>query len=102
MPDLRALLVGLGVGVGIAAYTLLWWHWPLAIGAGAGILLGALALTGSISIGHNGADADAAWRAAAPDLAEPRAEPSPAEPSPGALGGLAVAGSRGRDLPSGD
>src|SRR3990172_6407659 len=97
MPDLRALLVGVGVGAGVAAYTLLWWHWPLAIGAGAGILLGALALTGTISVGQNGADADAAWRAAAPALAEP-----PAEPAPGVTNRLPPPAPRGRDVPSGD
>src|SRR3990172_4656109 len=100
MPDLRALLVGVGVGAGVAAYTLLWWHWPLAIGAGAGILLGALALTGSISIGQNGADADAAWRAAPPDLVEPPAEPAPAEPSTAGVGGPTQPTPRVRDLPS--
>jgi hypothetical protein len=96
VPDLRALLVAVGVGSGFAAYTLLWWHWPLAIGAGAGILLGALALTGTISVGHNGADADAAWRAAAPDLVE-----APAEPSPEVTAAQAT-GPRARDIPSGD
>lgn len=98
MPDLRALLVAVGVGSGFAAYTLLWWHWPLAIGAGAGILLGALALTGTISVGQNGADADVAWRTAAPDLMDP-----PAEPTPGVTNRqVPQTTPRERDLPSGD
>ncbi len=96
MPDLRALLVAVGVGVGVAAYTLLWWHWPLAFGVGAGILLGGLALTGTISIGGDAAAADAAWRTAAPDLQDGPANRS----SDVAVGRVGTA--RGRDLPSGD
>lgn len=75
MPDLRALLVALGVGGGIAAYLLLWWHWPLALGAGAGLLLGGLALTGT-SRSMAASEADAAWRAAAPDLQDAPAGPA--------------------------
>jgi hypothetical protein len=100
MPDLRALLVAAGVGAGVAAYTLLWWHWPLAIGIGAGILLGGLTLTGTISIGEDAAVADAAWRAAAPDLQD-----APAEPLRDAAVVSAeapVEAHRARDLPSGD
>ena len=100
MPDLRALLIAIGVGLGIAAYTIMWWHWPFAIGAGAGILLGGLALTGAISVRADGAEADAAWREAAPDLVD-----RPAGPAEGVLPGSPAAprpGSRARDLPSGD
>lgn len=100
MAGLRAILIALGVGAGIAAYATLWWHWPLAIGAGVGILLGGLALTGMVSIGPDSAAADAAWRAAVPDLLEP-----PAEPADAPVGGAAVASpqaARGRDTPSGD
>jgi hypothetical protein len=96
MPDLRALLVAVGVGAGLAAFTLLWWHWPLAIGIGAGILLGGLTLTGTISVGQDAAAADAAWRAAAPDLQDPPAEPL----SDAVVGNTETP--RGRDIPSGD
>ena len=75
MPDLRALLIAIGVGLGIAIYTIVWWHWPFAIGAGAGILLGGLTLTGAVSIRADGAEADAAWREAAPDLVDGPAGP---------------------------
>lgn len=75
MPDLRAIIVALGVGIGIAAYTILLWHWPLALGGGVGIVLGGLTLVGSVSIGSNPADADAAWRAAAPEFIDPPASP---------------------------
>lgn len=73
---MRGLLISIGVGAGIAAFTLLVWRWPLAMGIAAGILMGGLALTGAISIRPDAAAADAAWRAAAPDLGDPPAEPS--------------------------
>ena len=111
MPDLRALVIAAGVGGGVAAYTILWWHWPLAIGIGAAILLGGLALTGTISVRPAGTSADAAWRAAAPDLQEAPAEPSadvpvsrpaPGGPESSAAGPDGAAQGRGHDLPSGD
>jgi hypothetical protein len=110
VPDIRALLIAAGVGGGVAAYTILWWHWPLAIGIGAAILLGGLALTSTISVRPAGTNADAAWRAAAPDLqeilAEPAADVPVPRPAPGAEGATpdpdrATRG-RGHDLPSGD
>ena len=75
MPDLRAIIVALGVGIGIAAYTTLLWHWPLALGGGVGIVLGGLTIVGSVSIGPNPADADAAWHTAAPEFIDPPASP---------------------------
>lgn len=119
MPDPRAILIAAGVGFGIAGFTILWWHWPLAIGGGAGILLAGLALTGATSVRSEGEVADAAWRAAAPDLQEPPAGPAPSvavarvgaadldatgtgAPADAAAvtAGLGVA--RSRDVPSGD
>lgn len=76
MPDLRAILVALGVGIGVAVYTTVFWHWQLAIGGGAGIVLGGLTLVGSVSIGPDPAEADAAWRAAAPEFVDPPAGPA--------------------------
>lgn len=76
MPDLRAILVALGVGIGVAVYTTVLWHWQLAIGGGAGIVLGGLTLVGSVSIGPDPAEADAAWRAAAPEFVDPPAGPA--------------------------
>ncbi len=75
MPDLRATIVALGVGVGLAAYTILLWHWPLALGGGVGIVVGGLTIVGSVSIGSNPADADAAWRTSAPEFIDPPASP---------------------------
>ncbi|MEO8463094.1 MAG: hypothetical protein ABI555_07765 [Chloroflexota bacterium] len=76
MPDLRAILISAGVGVGVAAYLTLFWHWPLVGGGGIGIILGGLALVGSLSVGKDPAEADAAWRDASPDLVDPPAGPS--------------------------
>lgn len=75
MPDIRAIIVALGVGLGTGAYLTLFWHWPLALGGGIGIVLGGLALVGSVSFGPDPADADAAWREAAPEFDRPRLRP---------------------------
>lgn len=75
MPDLRAIIAALGVGIGVATYTILLWHWSLALGGGVGIVLGGLTLVGSVSIGSNPADADAAWHTAAPEFIDPPASP---------------------------
>ncbi|HEX5591192.1 MAG TPA: hypothetical protein VFX65_12955 [Candidatus Limnocylindrales bacterium] len=103
MPDLRAVVIAVGVGLGVAGYTILWWHWPIPLGAGAGILLGGLALTGASAPGTEGAAADEAWVAAAPDLQDPPAGPPP-DVLPRAATGPAVpvVPSRSHDLPSGD
>ena len=98
MPDLRAIIVALGVGIGIAAYTTLLWHWPLALGGGVGIVLGGLTIVGSVSIGPNPADADAAWRTAAPEFIDPPASP-PADGSTAPTGtdGASDTGTRTSD-----
>jgi hypothetical protein len=103
VPDLRSLLIAIGVGAGVAGYTILWWHWPVAIGVGAAILLGGLALTGTVSVRAEGSTADAAWRAAAPDLQEAPAVPSADVPvARAAEDPDATPTARGHDLPSGD
>ncbi|MBF8290422.1 MAG: hypothetical protein HW391_1390 [Chloroflexi bacterium] len=101
MPNLRSILVALAVGAVVAGYTLLWWHWSVAYAAGAGLLLGALALTGTISFGPNIAAADAAWREAASDLLDPPAQPMPdVDAGPGEPRRAEAPG--GRIIPSGD
>lgn len=104
MPDPRAIIIAAGVGLGVAGYTILWWHWPIPFGAGAGLLLAGLALTSFAGGGTDESAADAAWRAAAPDLAEEPAGPSPdADPAGDGVGAAAGAGpGRSRDIPSGD
>ncbi|MEW5990528.1 MAG: hypothetical protein AB1736_04165 [Chloroflexota bacterium] len=103
MPDLRAVVIAIGVGAGVGGYTIFWWHWPQALGLGAAILLGGLALTGSISVRREGSAADAAWRAAAPDLQDPPAQPLPGVPVRRPASGPKAAATGDRpDLPSGD
>ena len=70
MPDLRAMVVAFGVGGGIAGYFMVWWHWPLAVGGGVGILLGGLALVGTMAAARDPAEADAAWREATPEFTD--------------------------------
>ena len=95
MPDVRAIIVALGVGIGLAAYTILLWHWPLALGGGVGIVLGGLTLVGSVSIGAKPTDADAAWRAAAPEFIDPPASPLADEtPEPSAADDAPANGSQ--------
>jgi hypothetical protein len=96
VPDLRAIVVSLGVGAGVAGYFMIWWHWPLIVGGGVGILLGGLALVGTMAAAHDPADDDAAWRAAAPEFTDPRAGPSPGTSS------RTRGPDRGHDRPSGD
>jgi hypothetical protein len=96
VPDLRAILVSFGVGAGVAGYFMIWWHWPLIVGGGVGILLGGLALVGTMAAAHDPAEADAAWRAAAPEFTDPQAVPSPDQPN------RTPPPDRGRDQPSGD
>ncbi len=76
MSGSRALLVSLGAAAAITVFLLLWWRWPLALGLGTGALLGGLVLMTSVSLGADPAEADAAWREAAPDLVEDPGGPS--------------------------
>jgi hypothetical protein len=68
VPSLRALGVAAIAGLAISASLRLWFHWPTTLAIGLGVLAAAVVLVTSVSFGHDPADADAAWRAAAPDL----------------------------------
>ena len=104
MPEMRAIAIAIGVGGGIGGYFTLWWHWPLALGAGIGLILGGLALVGSMSVARDPSVADRAWREAAPEFTDPPAEPGPDAPAgPGPDASVEpTAVPRSRDLPSGD
>lgn len=77
MPRLRSILVAAGVGLAVGSYLLLFVRWPayLAVAVGAVMTVVILLLAGSIEDGAEAADA--AWREAAPDLAQRR---PPADP----------------------
>jgi hypothetical protein len=75
-------------GLAISLYLLFWFHWPTTLAIGLGVLATAVALVTSVSFGHDPADADAAWRAAAPDLVDRPVGLVAADPAPkGSLDG---------------
>jgi hypothetical protein len=102
MPDIRALIIGIGVGGGVGGYLTLWWHWPLAIGGGIGIVLGGLALIGTMSVGRDPTIDDDAWRKAAPEFVDAPAEPTAGVSPRPASAQVPASPQRGHDLPSGD
>jgi len=102
VPDLRAIIIAVGVGAGVGGYLSLWWHWPFAIGWGAGLVLGGLALIGTMSVGKDPSIADEAWRRAAPDLQDVPAQPGPDVPVRPPETAHSIEAPRSRDLPSGD
>jgi hypothetical protein len=102
MPDLRAIAIAIGVGGGAGGYVTLWWHWPLAIGGGIGLVLGGLALVGTMSVARDPSIADRAWQESAPEFVDPPAEPGPATPARPSTSDSAATTVRSRDLPSGD
>ncbi len=92
MPSARALALVVLVGLGAGLYFALWFRWPAFLSIGIGATLGVVMLLFASSLAANPEEADSAWRAAAPDLAERErglgvepelaAQPSPAEPKP--------------------
>ena len=80
---LRTLVIAASTSLGLVVYLSLWFHWPLTLSLAVAALLGMLVLATSASLGEDPAAADAAWRAAAPDLLD---QPGPAlAPSPSAV-----------------
>jgi hypothetical protein len=70
MPTARALGVAVLAATGITVYFVLWFRWPTFLAIAVGATLGLVMLLFATSLGPDPAEADAAWRAAAPDLAE--------------------------------
>lgn len=79
MPTVRALALAVIVGLGVGLYFALWFRWPVFLSIAIGATLGVVFLLFASSLGPDPGEADAAWRAAAPDLAE-RERGSVAEP----------------------
>jgi hypothetical protein len=82
MPGVRALVVSLVAGVAVGLYFALWFGWPTFLSVAIGATLAIVMLLFAASLGDDPVAADAAWRAAAPDLAaRERQAPAPAAPS---------------------
>lgn len=70
MASRRALALAIVAGLLVGTYFALWFRWPAFLAIGIGATLGVVMLLFASSLGPDPEDADAAWRAAAPDLAE--------------------------------
>ena len=78
MPSIRTILVALVVGAGFGIYLQALAGWPTFVAVAVGAVMVVFILLVAASLGDDDAAADAAWRAAAPDLAsrEPGRNPS--------------------------
>jgi predicted MFS family arabinose efflux permease len=77
MPAMRTVLAALLAGLALGAYLQVWVGWPTFLAVAIGALLVVFVLLVAASLGDDDAAADAAWRAAAPDLARGPARGSP-------------------------
>lgn len=75
MPRLRALLAAFALGIGIGAYLALSVGWPTFVSVGVGALVTLIVLLIGAALDVDPREADAAWRAAAPDLVRRRLGP---------------------------
>lgn len=69
MPAARTVLAALLAGFALGAYLQAWVGWPTFLAVAIGALMVVFILLVAASLGDDDAAADAAWRAAAPDLA---------------------------------
>jgi hypothetical protein len=87
MPGARTVLVALVVGLAVGAYLQAWVHAPTFLAVAVGAVMVVFILLVAASIGDDDAAADAAWRAAAPDIAGRDPGRSPAGKGDGADAG---------------
>jgi hypothetical protein len=81
MPSsLRTVAIAAISSLGLVLYLVLWFRWPVTLSLAAGALMATVVVMTSASLGADPAEADAAWRAAAPDLAERTPESDGREP----------------------
>ncbi len=81
MPGARAAAVAIAAGVAVALYFAIWFGWPTFLAVAIGATMAVIMLLFAASLSADPVEADAAWRTAAPDLAEqergaPRAAPT--------------------------
>jgi hypothetical protein len=69
MPAGRAIALAVAVGLGVGLYFNLWFGWPTFLSVALGATMAVVLLLVATSLAHDPGEADAAWRAAAPDLA---------------------------------
>jgi hypothetical protein len=69
MPGARTILIALAVGIAVGTYLQAFVGWPTFVAVAIGAVMIVFILLVASAIGHDDAAADAAWRAAAPDLA---------------------------------
>jgi hypothetical protein len=69
MPALRTILAALIAGFALGAYLQAWVGWPTFLAVAIGAVMVVFILLVAAALGDDEAAADAAWRAAAPDLA---------------------------------
>ena len=69
MPGIRAVALAVASGTLVALYFALWFRWPTFLAVAIGATLAIVMLLFAASLADDPARADAAWRAAAPDLA---------------------------------
>jgi hypothetical protein len=65
----RIILAAVAVGVAVGAYLQAWVGWPTFVAVAVGAVMAVFILLVAASLGQDDTAADAAWRAAAPDLA---------------------------------
>jgi hypothetical protein len=79
--SLRTLAIAAISSFGLVLYLVLWFRWPITLSLGAGALMAMVVVMTSASLGADPAKADAAWRAAAPDLQDVAQAPTAAAPT---------------------
>jgi hypothetical protein len=87
MPGGRTILAALAVGLVVGIYLQRWVGWPTFLAVAIGAVMAVLILLVAASLGQDDAAADAAWRAAAPDLAGSDPGRSPAVAAGDGAGG---------------
>ena len=81
--SLRTIAIAAISSLGLVLYLVLWFRWPITLSLGAGALMATVVVMTSASLGADPAEADAAWRAAAPDLQDEAPPPVAAGPVAG-------------------